>query len=241
MPNNTLMPASEIDLASLIHIIRGTQVMLDSDLAALYQVETKRLNEAVKRNKERFPKQFMFQLSDDEYTHLRSQIATSSVASQYGGRRYNPFVFTEQGIAMLSAVLRSKIAIDVSIRIMVAFVKMRRFLINNQAFLSRLDQVELKQLETDRKLEQVFHHIASQTEVKQNIFFQGQIYDAFSFLIDLIQKAKKSIYLIDNYVDTHTLNILSKKNKDVEVTIFTAGKGRLSKQDSILSICNIPC
>lgn len=132
---------------------------------------------------------------------------------------------------MLSAVLRSKIAIDVSIRIMDAFVKMRRFLINNQAFLSRLDQVELKQLETDRKLEQVFHHIASQTEVKQNIFFQGQIYDAFSFLIDLIQKAKKSIYLIDNYVDTHTLNILSKKNKDVEVTIFTAGKGRLSKQD----------
>ena len=151
--------------------------------------------------------------------------------STHGGRRYMPYVFTEQGIAMLSAVLKSDIAVDVSIKIMDAFVKMRNFLLSNREMFARLDRVELKQLETDKKLEEVFNYIATNTEVKQNIFFDGQIYDAFSFIVGLIQKAKKEIILIDNYVDVHTLNILCKKNKNVDIIIATSGKGNLSTKD----------
>ena len=151
--------------------------------------------------------------------------------STHGGRRYMPYVFTEQGIAMLSAVLKSDIAVDVSIKIMDAFVKMRNFLLSNREMFARLDRVELKQLETDKKLEEVFNYIATNTEVKQNIFFDGQIYDAFSFIIGLISKAKKEIILIDNYVDINTLNILCKKNKGVDIIIATVGKGNLSTKD----------
>lgn len=142
-----------------------------------------------------------------------------------------PYVFTEQGIAMLSAVLKSDIAVEVSVKIMNSFVEMRRFLLSNQELFSRLDRIEIKQLETDRKFEEVFNYIAANTEVKQNIFFNGQIYDAFSFIVGLVQKAKKEIILIDNYVDVNTLNILCKKNQNVDVVIVTAGKGSLSTKD----------
>lgn len=151
--------------------------------------------------------------------------------STHGGRRYMPYVFTEQGIAMLSAVLKSDIAVDVSIKIMDTFVKMRNFLLSNREMFARLDRIEFKQLETDKKLEEVFNYIATNTEVKQNIFFDGQIYDAFSFIVGLIGKAKKEIILIDNYVDINTLNILCKKNEGVNVIIATAGKGNLSSKD----------
>ena len=151
--------------------------------------------------------------------------------STHGGRRYMPYAFTEQGIAMLSAVLKSDIAVDVSIKIMDAFVKMRNFLLSNREMFARLDRVELKQLETDKKLEEVFNYIATNTEVKQNIFFDGQIYDAFSFIVGLVGKVKKEIVLIDNYVDINTLNILCKKNKGVDIIIATAGKGKLSTKD----------
>lgn len=142
-----------------------------------------------------------------------------------------PYVFTEQGIAMLSAVLKSDVAVEVSIKIMNSFVEMRRFFLSNKEMFARLDRVELKQLETDKKLEEVFNYIATNTEVKQNIFFDGQIYDAFSFIVGLVKKAKKEIILIDNYVDVNTLNILCKKNKGVDVIITTAGKGSLSTKD----------
>ena len=142
-----------------------------------------------------------------------------------------PYVFTEQGIAMLSAVLKSDVAVEVSIKIMNSFVEMRRFLISNQELFSRLDRIELKQLETDKKLEEVFNYLATNTEVKQNIFFDGQIYDAFSFIVGLVKKGNKEIILIDNYVDVNTLNILCKKNKSVDVVIMTAGKGNLSTKD----------
>lgn len=142
-----------------------------------------------------------------------------------------PYVFTEQGIAMLSAVLKSDVAVEVSIKIMNSFVEMRRFLLSNKEMFARLDRVELKQLETDKKLEEVFNYIATNTEIKQNIFFDGQIYDAFSFIVGLIQKAKKEIILIDDYVDVNTLNILCKKNQGVGITIATAGKGGLSTKD----------
>lgn len=219
------------EIQNMIYTIRGKQVMVDSDLATLYQVTTKRLNEQVRRNKNRFPSEFMFRLTAEEYEYLRSQNATSSEENAHGGRRYMPYVFTEQGIAMLSAVLKSDVAVEVSIKIMNSFVEMRRFLISNKEMFARLDRVELKQLETDKKLEEVFNYIATNTEVKQNVFFDGQIYDAFSFIVELIKKAKKEIILIDNYVDVNTLNILCKKNQGVDAVIATAGKGNLSTKD----------
>ncbi len=230
--DNNLVIVDNIEIQNLIYSVRGKQVMLDSDLAQLYHVETKVFNQAVKRNINRFPEHFRFQLTESEFKNLRSQIVTSRENdSTHGGRRYMPYVFTEQGIAMLSAVLKSNIAVDVSIKIMDAFVKMRNFLLSNREMFARLDRVELKQLETDKKLEEVFNYIATNTEVKQNIFFDGQIYDAFSFIVGLIQKAKKEIILIDNYVDVHTLNILCKKNKSVDIIIATSGKGNLSTKD----------
>lgn len=219
------------EIQNMIYTIRGKQVMVDSDLATLYQVKTKRLNEQVRRNKNRFPSEFMFRLTAEEYEYLRSHFATSSEDNAHGGRRYMPYVFTEQGIAMLSAVLKSDIAVEVSVKIMNSFVEMRRFLISNQELFSRLDRIEIKQLETDRKFEEVFNYMAANTEIKQIIFYDGQIYDAFSFIVGLIQKAKKEIILIDNYVDVNTLNILCKKNQGVDVVIVTAGKGNLSAKD----------
>ena len=229
--NLTIVDNKEIQ--NMIYTIRSRQVMIDSDLAYLYNVETKVLNQAVKRNLNRFPEYFRFQLTEEEYENLRSQFVTSSEDNTHGGRRYMPYVFTEQGIAMLSAVLKSAVAVEVSIKIMNNFVEMRNFLLSNKEMFSRLDRVELKQLETDRKLEEVFNYIASNTEVKQNIFFDGQIYDAFSFIVGLIQKSKKEIILIDNYVDINTLNILCKKNKGINVVIATAGKGSLSEKDIV--------
>lgn len=217
------------EIQNMIYTIRGKQVMVDSDLAELYQVTTGRLNEQVKRNLNRFPSRFMFQLTDDEYKSLISQNAISKKGR--GGRRTSPYVFTEQGIAMLSTVLKSDIAVDVSIKIMDAFVEMRNFLLSNREMFARLDRVEFKQLETDKKLEEVFNYIGANTEVKQNIFFDGQIYDAFSFIVGLVKKANKEIILIDNYVDINTLNILCKKNQGVDVVIATAGKGSLSAKD----------
>ena len=219
------------EIQNMIYTIRDKQVMIDSDLATLYQVTTKRLNEQVRRNKNRFPSEFMFRLTAEEYEHLRSQNATSSEDNAHGGRRYIPYAFTEQGISMLSAVLKSDVAVEVSIKIMNSFVEMRRFLLSNKEMFARLDRVELKQLETDKKLEEVFNYIATNTEVKQNVFFDGQIYDAFSFIVERVKKAKKEIILIDNYVDVNTLNILCKKNKGVDVVITTAGKGSLSTKD----------
>ena len=221
------------DIKNMIYTFRDQQVMVDSDLARLYQVTTGNLNKAVKRNLSRFPEHFCFQLTEHEYKNLRFQNGSSSSNNNYGGRRYMPYVFTEQGIAMLSAVLKSDIAVEVSVKIMNSFVEMRRFLISNQELFSRLDRIEIKQLETDRKFEEVFNYIAANTEVKQNIFFNGQIYDAFSFIVGLIRKAKKKIILIDNYVDVYTLNILCKKNQGVDVVIATAGKGSLSAKDII--------
>ena len=219
------------DIQNMIYNIRDKQVMIDSDLATLYQVETKYLNRQRSRNADRFPDDFCFQLTKEEYEFLRCQNVTSKKESGSGGRRYMPYVFTEQGIAMLSAVLKNDVATNVSVNIMRAFVEMRKIFLSNKEMFARLDRVELKQLETDQKLEEVFNYIATNTEVKQNIFFDGQIYDAFSFIVGLVGKAKKEIVLIDNYVDINTLNILCKKNKGVDIIIATAGKGKLSTKD----------
>ena len=219
-------------IQSLIYVIRGKQVMLDSDLAILYQVETKTFNQAVKRNIERFPENFRFQLKKEEYDSLRSQFVTSNGR---GGRRYLPYAFTEQGIAMLSGVLRSDVAVQMSIRIMNTFVEMRRFIANNALLFERISSIELKQLEyqksTDERFDKVFQCIDNHAESQQKIFFDGQIYDAFSLLVSLIQKAEREIVLIDGYVDVNTLNLLAKKQPNVRVKCYTYASARLTNQD----------
>ena len=221
------------DIKSLIYVVRGQQVMLDSDLAMLYQVETKVFNQAVSRNIERFPENFRFQLTKEEFDSLRSQIATSNGR---GGRRYRPYMFTEQGIAMLSGVLKSEVAVQVSIRIMNTFVEMRHFIANNALLFEKVSHIELKQLEyqksTDERFDKVFQYIEDHAEAEQKVFFDGQIYDAFSLITSIIQKAQNEIILIDGYVDVDTLNILAKKNAGVDVKIFTYASARLTNTDA---------
>ena len=209
-------------IKNLIYTIRGKQVMLDSDVADLYHCETKYINRVVKRNIERFPEEFCFQLMEKEFQNLRCQFVTSSFEKQnYGGRRYLPYVFTEQGIAMLSALLKSNIAIKVSINIMKAFIEMRKFIATNGQVFERLTTIEYKMLEHDKKFDIVFNELQKNEKIgfKQSIFFDGQVYDAYSLIIDIIKKAKQKILLIDNYIDDSILKMLSKKNKNVEVVI----------------------
>ncbi|MBO5166521.1 MAG: ORF6N domain-containing protein [Lachnospiraceae bacterium] len=237
--NNELVhvEAPEKSIYHMIYTIRGQQVMLDSDLAMLYQVETRVLNQAVKRNLTRFPERFRFQLSEEEYNNLMSQFVISNEKYEcaHGGRRKLPYVFTEQGISMLSAVLRSDTAIQVSIKIMDTFVEMRRFLASNDMIFARINDMEVKQIafqvHTEEKFDKIFQYISEHTEVSQKIYFDGQIYDAFSLLVDLVTKAKTKLILVDNYVDIGTLNILAKKNSDVEVIIYTVKGIRLSETD----------
>ena len=216
------------EIQSMIYTFRGRQVMIDRDLAYLYNVETKALNQAVKRNISRFPESFRFQISDDEKDELVTNCDRFETLKHSSS---NPYVYTEQGIAMLSAVLRSDVAVEVSVKIMNSFVEMRKFLLSNREMFARLDRVELKQLETDKKLEEVFDYIATTKEVKQKIFFNGQIYDAFSLMVELVEKAGTELILIDNYVDINTLNILSKKKDGVNVLIVTSGNGNLTEKD----------
>lgn len=210
-----------------IYTIRGIQVMLDSDLAEMYDVETKVLNQAVKRNLDRFPNDFRFQLSKDELDNLRSQIVTSSLS--HGGRRGLPYVFTEQGVSMLSAVLRSNTAIKVSIQIIQAFVTMRKTFANLHGLIQRLEGLESKQLITDSKLEKVLKALEKDRQPKQGVFFEGQLFDAHVFASDLIKKAQKSLVLVDNYIDETTLFLLSKRKKGVECTLHTRNNATLKK------------
>ncbi|HFK5543532.1 TPA: ORF6N domain-containing protein [Elizabethkingia anophelis] len=218
MENKSVVNPTEI--RNLIYTIRGKQVMLDSDLASLYQVETKNLNKAVKRNIERFPASFCFQLTEDETQNLRFQFGTSSL--NYGGRRYLPYAFTEQGVAMASAILRSDIAVKVSVEIMEAFVEMRGMLISNASLFHRLDNIELKQLQGDQKFEELFKAMESdKLHSEKGIFYNGQVFDAYTFVSDIIRSAKSSIILLDNYVDDTVLTLLGKHNANVTATIYT--------------------
>ena len=227
MDNDTEVISLEADdIKRRIFMIRGRQVMLDKDLAELYGYEVKNLNRQVKRNIRRFPKDFMFQLTQNEMDILRCQNVTTSVKS-----RTLPYAFTEQGIYMLATVLRGELAETQSIFIMRAFREMRHFVANNAALFDRISKVELKQLETDKKFDQLFEYIGEHTETNQKLFFDGQIYDAFSLLIELIQKADQEIILIDGYVDVSTLNVLAKKKSGVAVTIYTFKKTKLTAQD----------
>ena len=229
------------DIQSRIFTIRGFQVMLDTDLATLYHVETKVLNQAMKRNKDRFPDQFCFQLTDDEMEILKSQIVTSKepsnlksqfVTSSWGGRRTSPYVYTEQGVAMLSAVLRSDVAVEASVKIMDAFVKMRHFMLANAQVLQRLDGLDVWRLETDKKMEKVLTALESgEIQPRQGIFYDGQIFDAYIFISDLFKSAKKSITIIDNYLDDSVLTLLTKRKKKVKVLLYTKTPSKALAQD----------
>ena len=205
-------------IESLIRFIREKQVILDTDLAMLYGVETKRLKEQVKRNIDRFPDDFMFELTREELNSLRSQIATSNGR---GGTRYLPYAFTEGGIAMLSSVLKSGIAVEVNIRIMRAFVAMRQFLATNAQVFQRLANIEYHQIETDKRIDEVFKRLDANVQPQQGIFYDGQVFDAYQFVSDLVRKAKSSIALIDNYVDDTVLTLLDKRADNVTATIYT--------------------
>ncbi|MGE0793441.1 MAG: ORF6N domain-containing protein [Candidatus Woesearchaeota archaeon] len=239
---------NEITIKSKIYTVREKQVMLDSDLAELYKIETKFLNLAVKRNIERFPCDFMFQLTEEEFESLRLQIVTSSIESlkhqnnefleksdgdillsqkrilSKGGRTYLPYVFTEQGVAMLSGILRSEIAIKVNIQIMRTFIEMRHFLQTNSDLFQKISTIETKQIQyqikTDEKFEQVFNLI-QEKDIKpsKGIFYDGEIYQAHVFITNLISQAKESIILIDNYIDESVLTLFSQTN--IPILIYT--------------------
>ena len=196
--------------------IMGKQVMLDSYLAKLYKCVngTKTINLAVKRHINRFPERFMFQLTDDEYNDLRFQTETSNLENDYGDRRYNPYVFTEQGVAMLATVLKTKVAEEVSIKIMNAFVLMRKYISNNLIEQKYINNLVLEDHDKIKALEQSF---SKMDEKNNHLFFDGQIYDAYSLLIDIFNKAKEEIIIIDNYIDKYILDILSKTEKKVKI------------------------
>lgn len=219
------MVIKQQEIEKRIFYVRGNYVVLDKDLADFYEVKPIRLREQVKRNANRFPEDFMFQLTAEEVDAMVSQNAIPSKQSLGG---YLPYVFTEQGVAAVSAVLKSEKAAQVSINIMRAFVQMRKFLQNNALIFQRLDKVEHKQLETDQKLEKVLQALESRTEQPdKGIFFDGQIFDAYVFVANIIKKAKTDIILIDNYVDETVLTLLAKRPKNVTATIYTKS---ISKQ-----------
>ncbi|MBS9768583.1 MAG: ORF6N domain-containing protein [Flavobacteriaceae bacterium] len=212
-----------------IFTIRNQQVMIDRDLAELYQVPTKRLNEAVKRNIERFPNHFRFQLTDNEVNELVAICDRFEVLKHSSS---NPYAFTEQGVSMLSAVLRSDIAVQISIKIMDTFVQMRRTMGNYQQLLQLSNDFTAYKIETNDKFEKVFKALEEKhMKPNQGIFFDGQIFDAYVFVCDLIKSAKKEIILIDNYIDESVLQLLTKRSKKVSVTIFTPKITKVLQQD----------
>ena len=226
-----MAPLDDDSIRSRILTIRGVQVILDRDIAILYGVETKALNQAVKRNRERFPDRFMFQLTEEELGNWKSQIVTSNPSLEQSirmGVRRAPYAFTEQGVAMLSAVLKSETAIRVSIQIMDAFSAMRRSLASIAPILSRLDVVERRQITDQSRNEERFDMIFKAMDggdfPPQKVFFDGKHYDAYSFARKLVRKAKKNIVLVDNYCDDVTLDILSQKCGGTDVLIATTHK-----------------
>ena len=217
MNNNVIL--SENNIQSKIYLIRGLQVMLDKDLAELYEVKAIRLREQVKRNNKRFPLDFMFQLTNLE---VESMVSQNAIASRKHLGGHLPYAFTEQGVANLSSVLTNDTAIEVNIQIMRAFVAMRKFLASNAQIFQRLGVVEKKQIEYDTKFEEIFDAIQSRDiKPEKGIFFDGQVFDAYQFVSNLIRTAKKSLVLIDNYIDDSVLTLFSKINTDVHVIIFT--------------------
>ena len=237
---NNLIIKNELsneEIKNLIYTIRGKQVMVDRDVAMLYHYETKKINQAVKRNIDRFPERFCFQLTEEELEIMWSQIVTTSKLEEnkYRSKKYLPYVFTEQGIAMLSGILKSEVAVQASIKIMDAFVEMRKFISINKNLFEKVINIENKMdkkfIEHDKKFDIIFDQLQVEDNIKQRVFFEGQIYDAYSIIIDIIKKANKKILIIDNYVDDSVLKMLTKKKNNVEVVILTSSKSNIQNID----------
>ena len=227
----------DMPITRQILVIRDKQVMLDRDLATLYGVETKRINEAVRRNPMKFPERFCFQLKNDEFSVLRSQFATSKKETR-GGRQYLPFAFTEQGIAMLASVLHSDTAITATIQIMDAFVEMRHILLRNGGLVNRLSNVESKMLEQDARLLEHDHKIDTIFEAmdrgelkSKGLYYNNQMFDAYVFVCGLIRQAKRRIVLVDRYVDEKVLAMMLKRGEGVSATIYTYDKSKVFEVD----------
>lgn len=223
MENNNLILQEEI-IKNKIFTMRKTQVMIDKDLAELYCVETKVFNQAVKRNIDRFPEDFRFQLTQEEYQNLRSQIVTLSSDSTWGAHsKYLPYAFTEQGVSMLSAILKSDIAVAISIKIIREFISMRKFISQNNHLFDKINILEEKQKDTDQKVDKILNAIESKnTTIKQGIFYEGQFFDAYLFISGILKQAQKSVTLVDNYIDESTLlHLSSKSNKNIKINIIT--------------------
>jgi len=217
---NEIARIDEQNIQNKIYTLRGLQVMLDRDLAELYGVETKVFNQAVKRNSTRFPEDFMFQLTKEEFVNWRSQFVTSNEDKM--GLRRAPYAFTEQGVSMLSAILKSSFAVDMSVKIIRTFVTMRKFIASNALLFQKIDTMEKKLLKHDEKFNQLFNAIESkEIKPKEGIFYDDQIFDAYVFASDLIKSAKSSIILIDNYIDESVLLLLSKRADGCKALIYT--------------------
>ena len=222
---------SNEEIKNLIYTIRGKQVMLDSDVAQLFNYETKDLNRNVRNNIKRFPEYYCFQLTEEEYKSLRCKNFTLNKNGRGQHRKYIPYAFTEYGITMLVGLLKSEVAVNVSIKIVNTFIEMRKFLSSNGQLFERLTNVEYKLLEHDKKFDKVFDQLQHEENIKQKIFFEGQIYDAYSLIIDIIKKANKKILIIDNYIDDSILKMLTKKKNNVEVVILTYDKSNIQQID----------
>ena len=220
---NDVIAKEKIIIENLIYEVRGKQVMLDFDLARLYETETKRINEAIHRNKEKFPERFCFRITEDEYKSLKPQIATSK-----GGSRKGHTVFTEQGVAMLATVLKTHIATKVSISIMDAFVAMRKYVSSNLIEQKYINDLVLKDHNKIKKLERTFQKFEEKKKINE-IYFNGQIYDAYSKIQDIFKTASKKIIIIDAYADNTLLDIIKRLN--IEVIIITKPNNLLTKQD----------
>ena len=226
--------SEEENIQNKIFICRGVQVMLDSDVAELFGVSTKALNQQMKRNINRFPEDFCFSLSDEEtYKNLRSQNVTSKQLSSK--RRYSPNAYTEQGIMALSGVIKNDFAIEMSIKIVRTFISMRKFIIENGDVLLKLAQLQNRQInfeiETNKRFDEVIKFINKSELPRQVLFFDGQYYDAHDFICSLIQKASNSITLIDPYCDNRALSFLSNRKDGIQITICKSDKAKLSKDD----------
>ena len=221
------------NIKKLIQNIRGKQVLLDSDVAMLYHYETKNINKAMKRNIERFPEDFCFQLTKEELNSMWFQNGTTYENIKYRSEKYLPYAYTEQGISMLAGVLKNDIAIHVSISIIRAFIEMRKFISANGQVFQEINKINRKLLEHDKQFDKVFDELQSKKgdEFKEKIFFNGQIWDSYNLIIDIIKNAQNKILIIDNYIDDSILKMLTKKNKNVEVVILTSTKCDVNKLD----------
>ena len=232
---NEIIVKDNIKIENLIYEIRGKQVMLDSDLAKLYGVETKRINEAVKNNIEKFPERYCFQLNDKESNNLRSKISTSKINS-HGGRRYNQRVFTEQGVYMLATILKSRVASEITIAIMDAFVIMKNIINTSLIEQKYINSLVLEHDNEIRLLQESFNKLSTKEKIN-HIFYNGQIYDAYSLLIDILNKAKKEIIIIDNYAGKELFDIT--KDIKVNIKIYTKNIDEISKKNYTQEYSNI--